>query len=73
MSILSAEFDLEVAKRVWAEEGREEGREEGEKIGKSVKALEIAKNLLKMGLAKEQVSQGTGLSIGEIAAIESSL
>ena len=48
-------------------EGREEGREEGISIGLErgayEKALETARNLLAMGLAPEQVAQGTGLSL----------
>jgi predicted transposase/invertase (TIGR01784 family) len=40
---------------------RQEGRQEGK--------LEIARNLKKMGLPAEQISQGTGLSVGEIAKL----
>ena len=41
---------------------REEGREEG----KLAKQVEIIKNLLKLKIPKEQISQATGLSIEEI-------
>ena len=57
MSILTAEFDLDASKRVWADE----------------RALEIAEEMLKMGLSKEQVSQATKLSNDEILKIASSL
>ena len=60
-------------------EGREEGEkigeargiEKGEKIGENKKAIEVARNLLKMGLTVEQVAQGTGLSIEEIKKLKS--
>ena len=44
---------------------REEGREEG----KLAKQVEIIKNLLKLKIPKEQISQATGLSIEEIEKI----
>ncbi len=44
----------------------DEGKAEGEKIGEEKKAIEVVKNLLKMGLTIEQVAQGTGLSIEEV-------
>ena len=66
---------LERGRATGREEGREEGisiglatgREEGISIGLErgayQKALETARNLLAMGLAPEQVAQGTGLSL----------
>ena len=57
VSILTAEFDLDVAKKVWKEEN----------------AMEIAEEMLKMGLSKEQVSQATKLNNDEILKIASSL
>lgn len=44
----------------------DDGVAEGLAKGEHKKAIETAKNLLKMGLSIEQVSQGTGLSIEEI-------
>jgi predicted transposase/invertase (TIGR01784 family) len=44
-------------------------RIEGEKIGERRKAIETAKNLLKIGLSAEQIAQATGLSIEEIQAL----
>lgn len=50
--------------------GIEKGKAEGEKIGiekgAKQKAIETAKNFLKMGLSVEQVAQGTGLSVEDI-------
>ncbi|MCL2048428.1 MAG: hypothetical protein FWG87_06840 [Defluviitaleaceae bacterium] len=60
VSLLST-YDPEVARRVYAEECLEE------------KTMQIAKNLLSMGLSKEQISQATGLSIDEILVFESEL
>ena len=42
------------------------GLAEGEKKGEHKKAIETAKNFLKMGLSVEQVAQGTGLTVEEI-------
>ena len=50
--------------------GRAEGLVEGEKIGGDKKAIEVAKNLLLMGLSIEQISQGTGLPIKEIEKLK---
>ena len=59
-------------------EGREEGRREGhlagiaegEKRGAHNKAVETARNLLKMNLTIEQISSATKLSLEEIAALQ---
>ncbi len=48
------------------EEGRKEGRAEGAKI----KSLQIATNLKKLGMKKEDIIQATGLSIEEIQNLE---
>ena len=46
--------------------GLAEGLAEGEKKGEHKKAIETARNFLKMGLSIEQVAQGTGFSVEEI-------
>ena len=61
MSILAREYDLEAAKRVYAEELLED------------RVAEIAENMLRLGLSKSQISQATGLSVDEIDKIESTL
>ena len=45
---------------------KEEGLAEGLEKGEHKKAIETAKNFLKMGLSVVQVASGTGLSIEEI-------
>ena len=61
---------IDTAKEEGREEGRKEGREEGRKEGReegvAKEKLATAKRLLGMGLTKEQVAKGTGLSIEEI-------
>ncbi|MBR2363396.1 MAG: hypothetical protein IKA80_12265 [Spirochaetaceae bacterium] len=75
LSILMTEYDYATDMAVLKEEsyedglfvGREEGREEGISIGLERGAyqtkLETARSFLSMGLAPEQVAQGTGLSL----------
>ena len=48
------------------DEGLEQGLERGIDIGRVEEKIEIAKNLLKMGISICDVSKGTGLSIEEI-------
>ena len=57
MSILSAEFDINVAKREWTEEGRED------------KALEIAKEMLIDGEPIEKIARWTKLSLDDISQL----
>jgi predicted transposase/invertase (TIGR01784 family) len=49
--------------------GKAEGRAEGRAEGKNEEKIEIARNLLKLNLTNEQISQSTGLSIKEIEAL----
>lgn len=48
------------------EKGMAEGMEKGKAEGARTKQLEIAKNLLSLGLSAEQIAQTTGLSSDEI-------
>ncbi|ANQ47965.1 PD-(D/E)XK nuclease family transposase [Flammeovirga sp. MY04] len=50
-------------------DGFKKGNKEGLEEGKKTKAIEVAKNALKMGLSKEQVSKLSGLSIEEVATL----
>ena len=61
-SIRSKYMTLELKYRDKLMQGREEGRAEGS----HAKAIETARNFLRMGLSKEQVAQGTGLPVSEI-------
>ncbi|MCR5401268.1 MAG: hypothetical protein K6E78_06685 [Treponema sp.] len=68
-------MDLEREKTYAYEKGLETGRKaglkEGELLGQKHKALESAKNLLKMKVASpEQISQVLGLSLEEVLALK---
>ena len=56
----------EEGKEEGIEEGRIEGRAEGIEEGSKQKAYEIAKKLLYLNIALEDISKATGLSIEEI-------
>ena len=60
-------------KREGLQEGIEQGREEGREEGEHQKALETARNLLKMGLIIEQIAQATGLDVEEVTKIQTQL
>ena len=60
--MLTLEFKLDEAIEVWKEEAFEDGVEKGKRENK----IEVAQNLLKMGLSAEQVALGTGLSVEEV-------
>ena len=48
------------------EEGKNDGIAQGISQGAEQKAIETAKNFIKMGFSLEQVAQGTGLSLETI-------
>ena len=64
------EFGYISEKNVAVEKAHKSGIEEGKAEGANEKAIEVAKNLLNMGLSVEQVAQGTGLTVNEIKGIE---
>ncbi len=51
------------------EVAREEGLAEGEKRGAAQEKREIAKGMLKEGMAKELIAKLTGLSLSEVAEL----
>ena len=53
-------------------EGKEEGRAEGRAEGMSQRSLEIARNLLSLGLPVDQITQATGLTEEEIGLLKES-
>ena len=71
------EFDREEHERIILAEEREEseargrtiGREEGRAEGAYNKAVSTARNFLAMGFSVEQIAQGTGLTVEEVAAL----
>ena len=65
VSILATEFKLVDVAKVWKKEGREEGREEGRKEER----LEIARRLLSMNIALQDVTKATGLSAEQITSL----
>lgn len=50
-------------------EGREQGRAEGREQGRAEGKLEIAKNLLAMGIPMDKVVQASGLTEKQISAL----
>ena len=67
---------VDTAKREGIAEGKEigmkEGMEKGMEKGMNQKALEIAKNMLAMGLSAEQVAKATQLSLDIIKNLSNS-
>lgn len=47
--------------KIGREQGEKIGREQGEKIGSAKEKIKIAKELLKLGIPKEQIMQATGV------------
>ena len=54
-------------------DGKREGLQEGREEGEHHKALETARNLLKMGLSIEQIAQATGLDIEQVIQVQTQL
>ena len=69
MAIRDKESQLQSAENRGRREGREEGREEGLKEGVREANLNNARNLKKLGVAIDVISQATGLSKEEIEAL----
>ena len=52
-------------------EGRAEGRVEGRAEGELSKGLEVARNLLAMGMSWSQIMQATGLTVDQLKQLKS--
>jgi len=65
-SIEEKEMDNEAAKYNSHQKGLEEGEKKGKEEGKKEKSIEIAKNMLKLNVDINIISQSTGLDIEEI-------
>ena len=63
---------VDTAKREGIAEGKEIGMKEGMEKGMNQKALEIAKNMLVMGLSAEQVAKATQLPLDIIKNLSNS-
>lgn len=69
MHDLYATQKWEEQKRMEIEKGRAEGREQGRAEGRAEGKLEIAKNLLAMGIPMDKVVQASGLTEEQISAL----
>lgn len=67
------EFNKQAAYDEAYEKGIEEGIEAGIEQGEKAKALEIAKNLLKLNIKNEDIIKATGLKIAELQIIKKEL
>lgn len=63
--MLMTEFDIDVAREAWLEEGEQKGIKIGEQRGELKKQQEIAKKLIGV-LDIEVIAEKTGLSIEEV-------
>ena len=76
MAYCDIKNSVDTAKREGIAEGKEigmkEGMEEGMERGMNQKALEIAKNMLAMGLSAEQVAKATQLPLDIIKNLSNS-
>jgi predicted transposase/invertase (TIGR01784 family) len=63
------EYAVEQATKQAAEKAKAKGKAEGLAEGEARKGLEIARNLLSMGLSAEQIVRATGLSSAEVSAL----
>ena len=63
---MTLEMELIGREKVGRKIGLEEGIAIGTEQGEHAKAVAVAKNLIKMGLSVQQVSEATGLSVDEI-------
>jgi predicted transposase YdaD len=60
---------LDEGRREGQREGRREGRREGQREGELKGRQEVARNLKRMGIPVEHITQGTGLSPEDIAKL----
>ena len=65
LNMLMTEFDIDVAREAWLEEGEQKGIKIGEQRGELKKQQEIAKKLIGV-LDIEVIAEKTGLSIEEV-------
>jgi predicted transposase/invertase (TIGR01784 family) len=72
-NMLFGEYDYDTDIRVQRREAFEDGVEEGISQGAEQKAIETAKNFLKLGLSIELIANGTGLSEENIKKIKEEL
>ena len=74
INMLTAEFDIRVAERIWKEEALErgiekgiaKGRQEGIEKGREEEKEKIVRNLLALGMNVEQIARVVELDIEEV-------
>ena len=73
--MLTAEWDINTARKVWKQEGwedgLEEGREEGRKEGRKEEKLETVIRMKNEGMADDAIARVTKLPIERIREIHS--
>jgi len=73
LPIMTQRFDQKKATEIreynLAQQAKLKGRLEGKREGEHQKALEIAKNLLAMGMAYSTMAKGTGLLLEKVEAL----
>ena len=67
--VMTWEMDKKIMEKRFFKQGEESGVQKGKKIGEREKALEIAKTLLKDGMAVEKIAKITNLPVEEVAAL----
>jgi predicted transposase/invertase (TIGR01784 family) len=65
-NMLYTEFNIDIAKEVWMEEGREDGIEIGEARGEARGKLETARAMLDYGDPIEKAALITGIPVDEL-------
>lgn len=61
---------IEKGIQIGEERGREEGKEEGREEGRKAEKIEVAKNLLKVGISIDIIAETTGLTIDELKQLQ---
>ena len=71
--MIFGEYSYEDDIRVQRQEAFEEGQEAGIEKGAQAKAIESARNLLKLGVSAEIVAQGCALPLEQVLALKEKL
>jgi predicted transposase/invertase (TIGR01784 family) len=66
---LAHAYDMYEQTRIDYKFGIQGARQDGERKGERKGKLEVARNFKKIGIPVEQIAQGTGLSVDEIAKL----
>ena len=69
INMLTAEWDINVARKVWEQEAREEGREEGREEAREEKTIETVIEMKNEGLSDDVIARVTKLPIERVREI----